>query len=879
VQIGDEGLHGIRSMSATAPTSNRNVPSRTGRAVAIWLLSGCVGAIAAAVLVLARRLPAPAGHLQVPWWVLALAFFVAECAVVRLHFRRELHTVSPGEVPLVLGLYAVSPLALVLVQLGGMGAGLLACRRQRPSRVALNLAQTALGSTLAIVLFRSIVAGGDPYAPRGWLAGSAAAVVTTLTGIVLGGAAVTILRGRSAIRHAPGTGLMAVLGSLTAASIALAAAVLADARPAAVALLLLPTGASALALRAYALGRRRHDHVQSLFDSIRPVGDAPDLDSAVRQLLLSARRLLRAEYSELLILTPGSGDQPLRSSIGPAGEVLMEPTEVPDGELAAIDASRSRGGAIMLARDTKSKPLRALGRFAAERGLKDLILTTLEGENGLVGVLVVGNRADDISTFGVEDEQLFRTFAGHAAVLLENEQLEQSLAKLTRLEAKLRHQALHDALTGLPNRRLFHARVDQALGRAASDGSQPVVLYLDLDGFKAINDDLGHTTGDELLVAFSERLRGSVRPDELPARLGGDEFAVLIEDGGVDVAEDVARRLTAAARDPFSIQGRRLSLRLSIGIASARGSRGVEELLANADLAMYAAKSDGGSGYALYSERMHGSAESRRALRIALEDALERDQIAVYYQPVVDLRSGRTVAFEALARWRRGRADTVPAAEFLPVAEEDELIERIGEVVLRAACLQTQEWRADPEIPGELSVYVNLSPAEFANPRLGSEVASALLDTGLDSSRLILEITERVATIDPQATLATMTELRRLGVRFALDEFGTGRTSLEQLCQLPFAVVKIARPLVDRIGGSPADERVTRGIVGLSRSLGLRVVAAGIESKEQAVRIEQLGCHFGQGFYFDHALGVPQATRRLRSSAARDLSLAVSDTA
>jgi diguanylate cyclase (GGDEF)-like protein len=861
---------------ATTPTSTQRAPSVSARTAAIWLLSGATAAVAAVALVSSRHLPAPLHVLHIPWWALLIGFYLSEGAVVHVHFRRESHTLSLSEVPLVLGLFAVSPFGLIAAQLFGMGAALVFYRRQRPLKIAFNLAQTALGTALAVAVFRTILGGHDPFRPSGWLAGLTAASLAAATGIVLVPAAVSLAEERPALDRVLTTAAVSFLGTLTAASLALAAATLAETQPLAVVLLLLPTAACALALRAYATQRRRHDHVQSLYDSIPRRENAAELDSGVHQLLLSARRLLRAEYAEVLILASDTRERPLRSSVGPHHQMLLEPTEISPAEQVALEAVRARGGLVALAKD---KHLESLDPFTAERNLKDVIVTTLEGEDGLLGLLLVGDRADDVSTFGHEDEKLFRTFAGHAALLLENEQLEQSLAKLTDLEAKLRHQALHDALTGLPNRRLFHARVDESLQRAQADESEPVVLFLDLDGFKAINDDLGHAAGDELLVAFGERLRGNVRPEELPARLGGDEFAVLIESGGKDVAEDVAQRLVLAVRNPFSIQGRRLSVRLSIGIATATGSVGVEELLANADLAMYAAKAEGSSSYALYSELMRGSAQARKKLGEALEEALERDQIAVHYQPIVDLRTGATIAFEALARWRRGHADTVTAADFLPAAEEGELIERIGHVVMRAACVQTQEWRTESDPPRELAVCVNLSPGEFYNPRLGVDVAAALLETGLDAGRLILEITEQVATDDTEATLATMSELRRLGVRFALDEFGTGRSSLEQLCQLPFDVVKIARPLVNRIGTGQGDERVTRAIVGFAKSLGLKVVAEGIETKEQAERLKQLGCQLGQGFYFDHALAVAQATRRLRTPLAAHLHLVAADMA
>jgi diguanylate cyclase (GGDEF)-like protein len=846
------------------------------RTAAIWILSAVVAATATVVVLATHHLPAPLNHLAVPWWAIAIGFYLAECVVVHVHFRRETHTLSLSEVPLVLGLFSLSPLGIVTAQVAGMATALVFFRRQRPLKISFNLAQSALATALAVAVFRAMIDGGDALEPSGWIAALAAASLATATGIVLVAAVVSLAEERPAFEHVRSTAAVSCLGTLTAASLALAAATLAATRPSAVVLLLLPTAACALALRAYGLQRRRHDHVQSLYDSMPGREDALELDTAVRQLLRSARRLLRAEYAELLILPVDPREPPLRSFVTAKTEVVLEPSEMAAAERDALDALQAAGVPITIASDRREP---ALDPYLAERGLDDAIMTTLVGENRLLGVLLVGDRADEVSTFGQDDEKLIRTFAGHAALLLENEQLEQSVAKLTELEAKLRHQALHDALTGLPNRRLFHARVDDAFQRSIAEGSEPVVLFIDLDGFKRINDDLGHAAGDELLVTFAERLRGNVRPEELPARLGGDEFAVLIESGGLDTAEDVARRLVTTVKNPFSIHGRRLSVRLSVGIAGARDAAGVEELLANADLAMYAAKSDTSSSYAVYTAGMRGSAQARRNLGAELEEALARDQIDVHYQPIVDLRTGATVAFEALARWRRGKSETLAAADFLQAAEEAELFERIGRVVLRAACIQTNAWREESDPTGELSVCVNLSPAEFASARLGVDVPAALLESGLDASRLILEVTEEVATADFDATLATMTELRRLGVRFSLDELGSGRSSLEQLCGLPFDVVKIARPLVERLGSGSADERVPRAIVGLAKSLGIKVVAEGIESREQADRVRQLGCQLGQGFYFDRALAVAQATRRLRTPASIPLRLVAADSA
>jgi diguanylate cyclase (GGDEF)-like protein len=861
-------------MSTTSASPQRL--SASGRTASIWALSATIAASTVFALAVTHDLPAPLHRLGIPWWALAIGFCVAECAVVHVHFRRETHTLSLSEVPLVLGLFAVSPAALVAAQLVGMGTALVLFRRQRPLKVAFNLAQSALATVLAAAVFRAVLQGRDALGPTGWAAALTAAALAAATGIVLVEVVVSLAEERPSFDRIGSTAAVSFLGTLTAASLALAGVTLAATRPSAVVLLLLPTAACAVALRAYGHGRRRHDHVQSLYDSMPGRQDSSELDTGIRRLLRSARRLLRAEYAELLILPLDSRERPLRSSAGVDGEVLLEPTDLTAPERDALDAVETSGGLVTLTRDRRSA---RLDSYLHERDLKDAIMTTLVGESGVLGLLVVGDRADDVSTFGKEDEKLLRTFASHASLLLENEQLEKSLAKLTELEAKLRHQALHDALTGLPNRRLFHARVDDAYQRSAGDESDPIVLFIDLDGFKAINDDLGHAAGDELLVAFAERLRGNVRPEELPARLGGDEFAVLIDSGGLEVAVEVAQRLIATVRNPFSINGRRLAVRLSIGIATSRSAGGVEELLANADLAMYEAKSERSSSYSAYTDGMRRSAQARRTLGAALEDALERDQIAVHYQPIVDLRSGTTVAFEALARWRRGKADTVAAEDFLAAAEEAELMSRIGQVVLRTACVQTQEWRAGADPTRELSVCVNLSPLEFGSPRLSVDVAAALLESGLEASRLILEVPEQVAMTDLDSTLATMTELRRLGVRFALDDLGRGRSSLEQLCRLPFDVIKIARPLVERVGASQSDERILRVVVGLAQSLGIRVVAEGIESLEQADRVRRLGFQLGQGFYFDRALGAAQAGRRLRTPASVPLRLVAAESA
>ncbi len=845
----------------------------SARTTGTWLLAIAAATLAGTLFAgLAGSEPAPGEGLHIPWWALIVAFCLAEVLVVHIHFRREAHTLSARTLPLVLGLLALSPLGLVSAQLVGTGAALVGLRRQRPAKIAFGISQAGLEATLAVIVFRSIIDGGDPFSPGGWAAGFTAAAVASLAGLLVATASVALADGRFVLRRQLSAAGVSFFGALTAASFALVAVTLARSRPEALVLLLLPVTACGLAMHAYASERRRHEHVESLHDSIGGADLSSEPTSGVQQLLQSARRLLRAEYAELVLLPGTTREGALRSSIGLGGEHLLEESELTSDERLALEAVRLRGGLATRAKDRHVPPLEP---YLAERGLRDMIVASLEGEGGVLGILVVGDRASDLSTFDDEDERLVRTFAGHAALLLENEQLGRSLAKLTELEATLRHQAMHDALTGLPNRRYFRTRVEDALRRTRPGSERPAALFLDLDGFKAINDRLGHAAGDELLVAVGERIRANVRPDEVPSRLGGDEFAVLIE-AGERAAEDVADRLIEAIRRPFSIDGRRLSVGVSVGIAPAGATTDVDELLTSADVAMYAAKGESSSSYAVYSERMRGAATARRRLGEAVERALERDQIAVHYQPVVNLRSGATVAFEALARWEKSESETVAAADFLPAAEEHDLIGRIDRVVLRAACVETHAWQTELEGSGGLDVCVNLSEAALADPKLSVEVATALLESGLEGRHLVLEIPEPVAMRDVESTRATMTELRRLGVRFALDAFGSSRSSVEQLSELPFDRIKIARQLVGRFGTGKRDERVIRAIVSLANTLGLEIVAEGIERHEQAVRFRELGCHFGQGFYFDEPLGVSDVRSRLGETPPSHLRLVVS---
>lgn len=411
----------------------------------------------------------------------------------------------------------------------------------------------------------------------------------------------------------------------------------------------------------------------------------------------------------------------------------------------------------------------------------------------------------------------------------------------------IEQQALHDPLTNLPNRTLLRERLDQAL--AQPEARQPLaVLFLDLDNFKAVNDTVGHGLGDALLVAVARRLRRSVRPQDLVARLGGDEFAVLLQ--GLHAAEDavqVAERLLGSFRRPFHLAGRELYVHASIGVA-VRSTHTVQadQLLRDADLAMYMAKGSGKGRYAVFEPAMHAALLRRLELKADLQQALAREEFTLRYQPTVALDTGEIVGAEALLRWAHPRRGLVPPAEFIPLAEETGLIVPLGRWVLQQACRQAAAW------PAALTVSVNLSARQLKHESLVDDVAAALHDSGLAPQRLILEITESdlIEESALDACLERLLALKRLGVRLAIDDFGTGYSSLSYLRRLPVDILKIDKSFVDGLARGPQGVAVVRSVVDLGRNLGLAVVAEGVEDAGQRTVLASLGCELAQGYYF-----------------------------
>jgi diguanylate cyclase (GGDEF)-like protein/PAS domain S-box-containing protein len=436
------------------------------------------------------------------------------------------------------------------------------------------------------------------------------------------------------------------------------------------------------------------------------------------------------------------------------------------------------------------------------------------------------------------------------------------------VEAELEHQAFHDPLTGLPNRALFADRLVHAFAQRARTGMDPSVLFLDVDHFKAVNDRLGHAAGDLLLRAVADRLSTSVRTGDTVARLGGDEFAVLIEhspDTLVD-AQDVAHRVLERLMAPIEIEGTALNVTASIGIAPGSPTSSVESMLRDADTAMYHAKAAGRSRAVVYSAEMRERDELRVRVEADLPAAIERRELRLEYQPVVDLESSDVVGFEALLRWTHPSLGAVPPDMFIPAAERSGAIVDLGEWVLRTACEQAARWRR--ELSVDVTMAVNLSGRQLTDPGLTEVVLDALDRAGLEPQHLVLEITETAVIGDTDEARSVLSQLREHGVHVAVDDFGTGYSSLSYLRELPVDILKIDRSFISAVRDGMALPEIVQGILDLAHTLQLRTVAEGIESTAQLDQLRASGCDVGQGFLFARSLP-PQEAAELLTSAGR----------
>lgn len=444
-----------------------------------------------------------------------------------------------------------------------------------------------------------------------------------------------------------------------------------------------------------------------------------------------------------------------------------------------------------------------------------------------------------------------------------------------RAEEAVRHLAYHDALTGLPNRSLLKDRLDLALAQAKRSGQMLAVMFLDLDRFKIVNDTVGHPQGDLLLQALAGRLTGLVREGDTVARVGGDEFTILLPGiASAQSAIEVAERILASFAEPQMAGGNEFHITASIGITVSPGDgEDAETLLRNADVAMYKAKEEGRNNYQLYCPTMNSDALERLGLENDLRHALEREEFVVHFQPIVDLQLGEIVGAEALVRWQHPVRGLLWPARFIAEAEERGLIIPLGQWVLRTACSQMRDWDAINCRP--FFIAVNLSARQFQQRNVVDIVAGVLHDSGLAPQRLHLEITEGAAIRDVDFAIEVLHRLKQMGIRIVIDDFGTGYSSLSYLSRLPVDAVKIDRTFVSNLTTDPGDAAIATAIIGIAESLNLRVIAEGVETREQLAFLTERRCFEMQGYLFGRPVDADSFASMLRRGALPAVSMAV----
>jgi diguanylate cyclase (GGDEF)-like protein len=817
-------------------------------------------------------LPLVSTRYALPVWGLAVLFFITERWPIAVAARRSTPPVGMSAAPLVLGLFFAPSWAIVVGYLVGAGAAALS-RKDLPHRdTTLSIAQFTLFSALATLAFHAVVGpvtsgqlGNSAYAAV--LAVGLILVCSSLTNLIAVGLGDAAVPGELAVQ----TIALAAIGTAVAASYGLITAEMLLFDPKGVGLLVVFGVLVLGGYRALLVERRERRVEEFLRGADEALSHSNELENALVGLIGRAREMFEAQIAQLTIYPASPGEKAYRTTVragDPDGTEVMVPIELNDLD----DILEADSDGVIIDRTNASPSSRDV---LSRRHIDHAMVALLRGRSRLIGSLMVGSHVTGRS-FDQRDLHLFQSLAIQTSSTLENGHLEQSIARLTDLQEQLSHQAFHDSLTDLANRSLFSDRIDHALLRRSRTGKPVAVLFIDLDDFKAVNDTLGHSAGDQLLIGVADRLRNSLRRPDTAARLGGDEFAVLIED--IDTpseAEAVAERIFAALVEPFAIAGQSVTVHASIGVAiSDDATDSASRLMRHADVAMYAAKGAGKHRHVLFISGMEAEIVARHRLRADLERAIAADEFGVHYQPIFDMSDGRLTAIEALVRWRHPTRGMVAPDDFISTAEETGVILALGTRVLRKACEETKAWRERFPTAQPLWVSVNISARQLQQPGFVEEVLDVVRESGLPPTALVLELTESMVLDDANApaSIAKLEALKRTGIRIAIDDFGTGYSSLSYLRRLPVDILKIAKPFVDDLHNTEDEGDFARAIVGIGSALRLTMIAEGIETTEQLITLRELGCHLGQGYHLSHPVK-PEAIERMLAAGGVDLAL------
>ncbi len=792
----------------------------------------------------------PVGPISIPLWALALACIAAELFSFHIEINHEAHTFTFSEVPMALGLCLAAPAVLIGARLIGGIAVLVGRERQRPVKLLFNLSMYLGECCLAIVVFLSLRGSAPVTAPRVWLATAVA---------IFAADALSIICVACAIRwHGaePRPLQLLLAGTITASantSLGLAAALLLATNVAAIGLLAVVAGVLLLAYRAYSSLAQRHESLQLFYDFTKSVGGSLRAGSAIEAILEKARELLRADVATIALFTDPPGRQVIRVE-SRAGDMTTTPAKELIDVTWLANLVLDRGTVVAIARGSDDPDEQG---YLTSIDARDVMVAPLQGKAGVIGVITVADRVGEVSSFDAESARLFETLAAHASVALENGRL---IDELNREVEEREHQALHDSLTGLPNRVCFFERVVATIVSPAVPFS---ILLMDLDGFKDINDTLGHASGDLVLQAFARRLTAAAPDGATVARLGGDEFAVLLPRAGSEaVAVAAARQFHASLDEPVEVEGVAIEARCSIGIARwPEHANDEQSLVKCADVAMYAAKTAIGRIESYDSTRDEHTLK-RLTLGAQLRGAIADRDLLVHYQPKVRMSDGVTVGVEALVRWHHPEHGMMPPDEFITVAERTGSIGALTEFVLRTALEQCHEWRRNGH---ELTVAVNLSVRSLLDTDLPAQIERLLALTSTQPEWLTLEVTES-GIMDPRRGLAALEAITALGVKLSIDDFGTGYSSLAYLARLPVDELKIDKSFVMAMGTEASSAMIVHTIVDLGESLNLNVVAEGIEDRMAWDTLRAAGCHTGQGYYISKPVPAETLERWLETT-------------
>jgi|tagenome__1003787_1003787.scaffolds.fasta_scaffold20962247_2 diguanylate cyclase (GGDEF)-like protein len=820
-------------------TSARQMAVVVAMAVAMLALAAFLGR---PLLAAATVAPSPV----LPWWALALGFAATEATVFHLQLRREARTVSISELPLVLGLFLASPLHLLIGRLAGSAAIFFLYRRSSVLKSVWNLAMISLQTTVAVAVFQLIGRGRGPDSLPAWLGGYAGPIAANWVACLALALVIAVYEGDLRLRPIVQNMISGDPAAPLVITVGLVAVISLSAAPRSAVLLLVIGTGLLLAYRAYAALSDRHLTTERLYRFTQAVTRSPEVDELLGNVLGQASELLRAERAEIAFVAISGGDV-ARIRLGATGRLGRSTGSPAHADQWLLKHVVNDGSPMLMARGTRDADQR---RWLEGQAARDAVVVPLRGGAGILGALIVTDRLGDVRSFDDDDVLLLEAVANQASVALQNGEL---------LD-QLRHESVHDALTGLPNRSFLQSSLTAALEEVANGRSPGVaVMILDLNGFKDVNDTLGHQQGDGLLVQVGARLRDAVGDSGVVARLGGDEFAVLLAGASdEDAAVGVGRRLLRVLEQPIALDGLDIEVGASLGLALApRHGSDPSGLLKRADMAMYEAKASVG-GLRVFETDADVDNPRRLLLVSELRAALHRGRVDVHVQPQARLVDGETVSVEALARWHHPELGFVTPDEFIPVAERSGLIGPLTSQVLDTSLAAVAEWRRSG---ADLAIAVNLSTRSLHDGRLVEEVVRLLRRHDVPASRLTLEVTEGSVMADPARATAVLHELRDLGVRLSVDDFGTGYSSLSYLKKLPVHEVKIDRSFITGLTLQGEDAAIVRAIVDLGRHLGLEVVAEGVEDQQTWDLLASMGCHLVQGWHLsrpmpiDHLLG------------------------